>query len=51
MTDVEKQTKYLHDVVLGEMEELREVIDSLELLCSSDYWPLPAYGDMLFYAD
>lgn len=51
MTDVEKQTKYLHDVVLAEMEELREVIDSLELLCSSDYWPLPSYGDMLFYAD
>lgn len=48
---IEKQTMYLHDVVLAEMDNLREVIDSLELLCSSDYWPLPSYGDMLFYAD
>ena len=51
MNDLEKQTMYLHDVVLAEMDNLREVIDSLELLCSSDYWPLPSYGDMLFYAD
>ena len=51
ITDVEKRTMYLHDVVLSEMEDLRSVIDSLELLISSDYWPLPSYGDMLFYAD
>ena len=51
MTDIEKQTMYLHDVVLAEMDDLRNVIDSLELVCSSDYWPLPSYGDMLFYAD
>ena len=51
MSDIEKQTMYLHDVVLAEMDDLRGVIDSLELLCSSDYWPLPSYGDMLFYAD
>ena len=51
MADVGKQTMYLHDVVLAEMDSLREIIDALELLCSSDYWPLPSYGDMLFYAD
>lgn len=51
MTDVEEQTKYLHDAVLAKMEELRESLDSLELLVSSEYWPLPSYGDMLFYVD
>lgn len=51
MTDVEKQTKYLHDAVLAKMEELRESVDALELLVSSEYWPLPSYGDMLFYVD
>ncbi len=51
MTDIEAQTKYLHDVVLAQMEALRTTIDELELLISSDYWPLPSYGDMLFYQD
>ena len=51
MAHVGQQTMCLHDVVLAEMDSLREIIDALELLCSSDYWPLPSYGDMLFYAD
>ena len=51
MTDIEAQTKYLHDVVLAQMEALRATVDELELLISSDYWPLPSYGDMLFYQD
>ena len=51
MTDIEAQTKYLHDAVLAQMEALRATVDELELLISSDYWPLPSYGDMLFYQD
>lgn len=51
MTDSSESATYLHDVVLVKMEALRATIDELELLISSDYWPLPSYGDMLFYQD
>lgn len=51
MQDIETQTKYLHDAVLSQMEALRATVDQLEMLVSSDYWPLPSYGDMLFYQD
>ncbi|MBQ7227790.1 MAG: glutamine synthetase III [Clostridia bacterium] len=49
MTDLHDKATYLHDVVLAKMEELRATIDELELIISSQYWPLPSYGDMLFY--
>lgn len=51
MNGASESAMYLHDVVLVKMEELRATIDELELLISSDYWPLPSYGDMLFYQD
>lgn len=51
MTDLQMQTKYLHDSVLTQMNILRTTIDELEMLISSEYWPLPSYGDMLFYQD
>lgn len=51
MTDIEAQTKYLHDPVMSQMEALRSTVDQLELLVSSSYWPFPSYGDMLFYQD
>ena len=51
MSDIETQTKYLHDSVMTQMEALRSTIDQLELLVCSDYWPFPSYGDMLFYQD
>ena len=28
--------------------ELDESVDAMEELTSSDYWPYPTYGDMLF---
>ena len=51
ISGIEEQTKYLHDTVLAHMDSLRDTVDQLELLVSSDYWPLPSYGDMLFYQD
>ena len=51
MAEASVSATYLHDVVLAKMDELRATIDELELLISSDYWPLPSYGDMLFYQD
>ena len=34
--------------VLPLMDELREAVDEMETLTSSEYWPLPTYGDMMF---
>lgn len=39
---------YYRDAVLPAMAALRTQADALELLCAKDYWPLPAYGDLLF---
>lgn len=50
MSDLEAQTKYLHDFVLEKMEKMRTTIDKLELIISSAYWPFPSYGDLLYYA-
>ena len=30
------------------MEALREPIDRLETIVDKEYWPMPAYGDLLF---
>ena len=30
------------------MQEVREVIDKLETLTATEYWPYPSYCDMLF---
>ena len=30
------------------MKELREAVDSAELICPEDVWPLPSYGKILF---
>jgi len=30
------------------MTELRAVVDEMETLVSSDYWPYPSYGDLMF---
>ena len=37
-----------HDNVIPAMEALREHVDAMEELTSSEYWPLPTYGDMMF---
>ena len=38
----------LRDSVLPLMKELREAVDSAELICPEDVWPLPSYGKILF---
>ena len=32
------------------MDELRAIIDGLEIVVSADHWPVPSYNDILFYA-
>ena len=36
------------DLVLPAMEKLRKLVDEMETMTSSEYWPLPTYGDMMF---
>ena len=39
---------YYKDSVISAMTELRAVVDEMETLVSSDYWPYPSYGDLMF---
>lgn len=48
LCDVTKLANHSKDNILGEMEILRRYIDGLEEVVSSDYWPYPTYGDLLF---
>ncbi len=43
----EKSFKY-RDIVIPLMNEIRSLIDEAETLTSSDYWPYPTYGKILF---
>ena len=43
-----KWARYVHDRVIGAMEDVREVADRLEKLVADDLWPLPKYSEMLF---
>ncbi len=44
----EELMKYYHDEVFLKMEDMRSVIDKLETLTATEYWPYPSYYDMLF---
>ncbi|MCR4851208.1 MAG: glutamine synthetase III [Lachnospiraceae bacterium] len=39
---------YYKDHVVTAMSELRRPVDELEVICDSDIWPVPTYGEMLF---
>ena len=38
----------VRDVLLPEMEVLRENCDKAEILTAEEYWPMPTYGELLF---
>jgi glutamine synthetase len=42
------QATYFRETVLAIMQELRAIGDSMETETSSEYWPYPSYGEMLF---
>ena len=46
--DNETLIKYYHDSVFLKMEETRAIIDKLETLTASEFWPYPNYCEMLF---
>jgi len=46
--DVHRSTENYRDSVFTAMAELRSVVDRMEVICDSEIWPIPSYGDMLF---
>ncbi|MCL2807355.1 MAG: glutamine synthetase III [Coriobacteriia bacterium] len=45
----EKAEAYLAQVIPA-MNALRSVVDEMEIIVGHDYWPVPSYNHMLFYA-
>ena len=45
---VDKHARYMRDVIVPAMEELRKPVDELEMIVDKDLWPMPSYGDLLF---
>ena len=44
----EELLHYYHDTVFGLMNEIRTIVDKLEMLTATEYWPYPTYYDLLF---
>jgi len=48
MDDFVMQADSYKSAVIPSMDKLREAVDSMELITSREYWPLPSYGEILF---
>lgn len=46
--DILDISRYYCDIVIPAMSELRESVDELEGLVSTEYWPFPTYGDIIY---
>ncbi|MBO5415284.1 MAG: glutamine synthetase III [Clostridia bacterium] len=47
-SDYEKKSEMYCDTVIPIMNALRAIVDQMETLTSTEYWPLPSYGEMMF---
>lgn len=47
-SDVLAIAKYYRDSIITRMQELRAVVDSMEVSVDSKLWPYPTYGDLMF---
>ena len=45
----EEAVAYCRDVIVADMESMRQDADILEQLTDKKYWPYPTYSDILFY--
>ena len=45
--DMLTQAKYIRDVIISAMGDVRAAGDELELLVGKSYWPMPTYQDLL----
>ena len=43
-----EDARYMHDMVLPVMSDLRKSADTLETLTERSYWPFPTYDELLF---
>lgn len=41
-------SKYYAAKILPAMDAVRKAVDGAEMIISSEFWPVPAYGDLLF---
>ncbi len=48
IADVVEKANYYKDTVIDIMNKLRVLVDELETITCSDYWPYPSYGELLF---
>ena len=46
--DIIEESAMIRDTLLPKMDELRSAADEAETMVSSEYWPYPSYGDLLF---
>ncbi|MBQ6580356.1 MAG: glutamine synthetase type III, partial [Oscillospiraceae bacterium] len=46
--EIHPQARYVCDELYPTLHELREVADELEVIVGDEYWPFPAYRDLLF---
>ncbi len=44
----EEKSEMYKDTVIPIMSDLRALVDEMETLTSTEYWPLPSYGEMMF---
>ena len=47
--DTAAQAHAIDDGLRPKMELLRAAVDHLEVIVDKEYWPLPSYGEMMFY--
>jgi glutamine synthetase len=48
ITDCEELSNFSRDSIFAAMNELRIYVDEMETMTSSEFWPYPSYGEMLF---
>ena len=41
--------EYFGNIIVPQMQRLRQVADRLEKLTARSYWPYPIYSDILYY--
>ena len=46
--DIQAQMQYCHDEIFRKTVLVREIIDQLETLVASEFWPVPTYTELLF---
>ena len=48
VSGIQKQAEFFHDVVLAEMDIMRNIADEIELNMPSAKWPIPAYSEIIY---